>query len=105
MTKVVPFTKPAGFKLDETTVAQLNHLAGMLPLVMVNTHEKHIYTKEELDDMGWVGAEKMEDGKYLVKMPVQIAKNHFRCMKRRFLRGGSKAVSAYIDEIKALPNA
>lgn len=97
--------KPAGFHIDDTTHKQLLFLAGRLPLVMVMTHEKHIYTKEELEEMGWVGATEFKDGKYVVRMPVQVAKNHYRCMKRRFLRHGTKGVEKYIDEINALPNA
>jgi len=97
--------KPAGFHIDKQTHEQILFLAKRLPLVMVQTHEVHIYTKEELEEIGWVGASTFKDGKYVVQMPVQLAKNHYRCMRRRFIKHGSEGISKYIDEIKALPNA
>lgn len=90
--------------IDKTTHEQLLTLAGMLPLVMVRSHEKHIVTKEELEEMGWVGAEKMEDGKYLYKAPVMIAQNHYRCMKRAYLKNGAPGLDRYIERIKSLKN-
>lgn len=91
--------------IDKKTSEQLMFLAKKLPLVMVNTHEKHIMTKEELDEMGYVGAEELPDGTYLYKAPVQIAKNHYRCMRNRFRKHGMPGLEKYIDEIKALKNA
>lgn len=76
----------------------------MLPLVMVKSHEKQILTKEELEEMGYVGAEEIEPGKYLYKAPVMVAQNHYRCMKRTFLKHGQPGLMAYIDRIKALKN-
>ena len=103
--KPMQAVKPAGFHIDKTTKEQLLYLAQNMPLVMVATHEEHWYTKAELEEMGWVGATEFKDGLYKVKMPVQVAKNHYRCMRRRFMRHGTAGVSRYIDEIKALPNA
>lgn len=77
-------------------------LAEMLPLVMVRSHEKHIVTKAELEEMEYVGAEKMEDGKYLYKLPVMVAQNHYRCMKRSYLKHGVKGIDLYIDRVKSL---
>jgi hypothetical protein len=91
--------------IDMVTHDQLTFLSGKLPLVMVNTHEKHIMTKAELEEMGYVGAEKMEDGRYMYKAPVMVAQNHYRCMRRAFLRGGTEAVGKYIERVKSLKNA
>ena len=80
-------------------------LAAKMPVVIVSTHEKHIMTNDELVEMGYVGAEKMEDGKYLYKAPVQMHKNHYRALKKAYIKKGAVGCGQYIDKIKALPDA
>ena len=91
--------------LSLKTQKQLRSLANKMPLVLMNTHEKHIMTKEELDEMGYVGAEQMADGTYLYQSPVQIALNHYRALKKAWIKDGFKGCSNYIDRINKLPNA
>lgn len=89
--------------ISEDTKQKLLFLAGNLPLVMVETHEKHFMTKEELDEIGYVGAEKLEDGRYVYKYPVQIAMNHYRRLANAYRKHGFEGCAKYIDEIKKLP--
>jgi hypothetical protein len=92
-------------KIDSKTKQQLLYLASKLPVVMMQTHEKHFLTKEELEESGYVGAEELEDGRYLYMYPVQLAQNHYRCLRKAFIDGGIEAVGKYIDNVKKLPNA
>lgn len=93
------------FVIDDRTREQILFLAKGLPLTFVNTHEYHIMTKEELDEMGYVGAQKLKDGRYRYKAPVQLAMNHYRRMCRAYQRDGYEGVEAHIDYINKLPNA
>lgn len=89
-------------KIDNKTKKQLLFLAGKLPVVLVNTHEKHIMTKDELEEMGYVGAEKMDDGRYVYNSPLQIAMNHYRGLMKAFRKSGAKGCGEYIDKINAI---
>lgn len=95
---------------------KLENIAKEMREVMVLTHEKHIVTKEELEEMGFVAAEKlpngkykfneastMKDGRYLYHAPVYIAMNHFRALKKAFKKNSWAGCRAYILKINALP--
>ncbi len=88
--------------LTPDTQKKLRLLADKMPMVLVNTHEVHIMTKEELDEYGYVGAEKFKDGSYKVPMPVQIAMNHYRGLKKAWLKDGFKGCAAYIEKINKI---
>lgn len=90
--------------LDANTVKQLKTLADKMPIVWRFCIEKHIMTQQELDEMGFVGAEKLPDGTYMYKAPVQIAVNHLRALKKAWKRSGYEGASNYIDKINSLPN-
>jgi hypothetical protein len=90
-------------KIDKQTKSQLIELSNRLPLVWVSSHEKQILTKDELEEIGYVGAEEFEPGKFIYKSPVQIAKNHFRAMRKAYLNYGVKGIEHYIDKINKLP--
>ncbi len=93
------------YPVDKQTAKRILILASKMPLVWVNSHEKHIMTKAELDEMGYVGATDLGDGKYMYKAPVMVAKNHYRCMRRRYEKHGVAGLDKYIDEIKELKDA
>lgn len=90
--------------LDPLTAKQLRDLADKMPLVWRFCTEKHIMTQEELDEMGYVGAEKLPDGKYLYRAPVQIAVNHYRALKKAWKKSGFEGAWNYMDKVNALPN-
>ena len=89
-----PLTKHAAKKLRE--------VADNMRPVMMNTHEKHIMTKEELDEMGFAHAEKLPTGSYIYKAPVQLAFNHYRALKKAFKAKGFSGCAAYITRINNL---
>jgi hypothetical protein len=90
------------FTITKQTEEYLKAISSNLPTVMVNTIEKHIVTKKDLEDGLYVGAELLNDGTYIYNSPVQIAKNHYRCIKKRYKKGGAPLVAIYIDEINKL---
>jgi hypothetical protein len=90
--------------LSAQTLKDLRGIAERMPLVLRNTHEKHIHTQEELEEWGYVDAEKLPDGKYIYKYPVQIALNHYRSLKKAWRKNGFKGACDYIDKINSLPN-
>lgn len=92
-------------KIDNKTKKMLLVIASKLPVTLIVTHEKHYMTKEELEEYGYVGAEKLEDGRYLYKYPVQYAQNHYRQLRKAYQKDGFDGCSAYIDKIKSLKNA
>lgn len=89
-------------KIDTETKKQIIFLVSIMPLVWVDSYERHIMTKAELDEMGYVGAEDLGDGTYLYKYPVRMARNHVRHMIKAYRRAGVKGIGDYIDSVKAL---
>lgn len=86
----------------------LKELASRLPQVMHETKEQRLVTGQELIDMGMVpsnGVPYIPTEKYLQELPVQIAANHYRRMKRAYNSNGQEGVQKYIDEINALSEA
>ena len=73
-----------------------------MPIVMVHSHEDHIMTKEELEEFGYVDAEKLKDGRYIFKYPVKMSMNHYRGLKKGWLKNGFVGCSAYIDKINKI---
>ncbi|HXS55738.1 MAG TPA: hypothetical protein VN726_06415 [Hanamia sp.] len=90
--------------LPAKTLKDLRDIAAAMPMVIQNTHEKHLYTQEELEEWGYVDAEKLPDGKYLYKYPVQIAINHYRALKKAWRKSGFNGCMAYVKKVKSLPN-
>ncbi len=90
-------------KTDE--VKLLKAYAARMPVVMHNTHEVHIMTGAELLEMGYVeheGEKLIPAKKYHFNTPVQLAANHFRRLKRAWLKDGESGIRKYIFEISDL---
>lgn len=83
----------------------LQDIVTKIPTVRTMTHEKHRMTKEELDELGYVGAEKLADGTYSYPYPVMVAMNHYRHLKKAYQTGGAEACMAYLDKIKKITDA
>lgn len=81
---------------------KLRNIAANMRMVLVWSHEIHLMTKEEMVADNYPDAEKREDGMYAVKMPVQIAKNHYRALKKNYKRSGWDGCRQYILKINAL---
>lgn len=82
-------------------------IAGKLPTVMELTIEYHFIPVDEAKEM-YPDIEVKAipkgplAGKSRVPMPVRIAANHYRRLKKRFLTGGEPSVIEYIKEVQAL---
>lgn len=86
----------------------LKQLAGQLPQVMHDAKEKRLVTGQELIDMGMIpqdGVPYIPTEKYWQELPVNIAANHYRRMKRAYNSNGQAGVQKYLDEINALAEA
>ena len=90
------------FPLTKHAAKRLKEVADNMRPVMMNTHEKHIMTKEELDEMGFAHAGKLPEGNFMYKAPVQIAFNHYRALKKAFKLKGFEGCKAYITRINNL---
>lgn len=81
---------------------QIEGIAGKLPLIMRNTCEKHIVTGAQLieDGINEVdGKPVLAEQEYIRNMPVQIAVNHKRAMKKLFKKHKAFGVQAYINAV------
>lgn len=83
----------------------LREYAAKLPTVLHNTHEVHIYTGQELIDMEEVppkGQHFDPERKYLYKYPVQLASNHYRRLKKAYLKNGDDGIVDYLKQVYIL---
>lgn len=82
---------------------QLENIAGQLPLIMRSTCERHYVKGQELIDDNRPDIEgKKIDPKaiYVDKLPVQIAINHKRAMKKLFKKFKGDGVQGYINAVR-----
>ena len=86
----------------------LKEYAAILPVVMTSTHELHVYTGQELIDMGEDAPEGKTldpEKKYPYRWPVQIAFNHYRILKRAWLKEGEAGLTKYLKQIAKIIEA
>jgi hypothetical protein len=72
---------------------------------MTTTQEFHFCKGEELiaDDITEIDGIKVDpERKYRVPMPVNIARNHFRRLKRAFIKKGAPGVARYILSVNKI---
>lgn len=82
---------------------QLENIAGQLPLIMRHTSERHFVKGSELiaDDRPDIrGVKVIPDAIYVDRLPVQIAINHKRALKKLFKKFKGDGVRAYIDAVR-----
>lgn len=91
-------------KLSKSDENLLRVFASDLPLVMNQTMEIHIYTGAEINEMedGENAAKLDPEQLYPYNMPVQIARNHYRQLKRAWLKHGQDGLTAYLKGIRKL---
>lgn len=89
---------------------ELMYIASQLPIVMDWSCEYHIVTMDEAKEHYPETPEKdfavIKKGpnkdKVVVNFPVQIAVNHYRRMKKAFVKKGQPGVIDYIQKVKKL---
>jgi len=92
-------------KLTRDDEKALRLFVADLPTVMNETSEVHIVTGKELIEIGEVlpdGGKIDPEKKYPYRMPVKIASNHYRQIKRAYLKNGQAGITAYLQFIKRL---
>jgi hypothetical protein len=84
----------------------IKEMAPKLPILMEHTHELHFVDGSELIAQGHT---ELEDGRkvyagltYEQNMPVMIAMNHERRLRKAYKKHGKEGVFAYIDELNKL---
>lgn len=94
------------YEVDKEDLEILKAYTDQMPVIMNQTHEVHRMTGEELIEMGYAerDGEKINPKKtYLYNAPVLMAANHYRRLKRAWLRDGEAGIKAYLIEVaKAL---
>ena len=89
--------------MNKAVQKQLRAIADRLPIWFVESHENHVMTGQEvLDETEY----KEIEGKpidvtkeYIIAMPVQVAYNHYRYLKKLYADGGMNAVNKYASEV------
>jgi hypothetical protein len=82
---------------------QLEQIAGTMPLIMMNTCERHYVKGSELiEEMRPEIEGKKVDPEtlYVDRLPVQMAINHKRRMKKMFKKFKGEGVQGYIDAVR-----
>ena len=83
----------------------LREYAAKMPIVMQNAHEVHKMTGAELIEMGYVEQEGeiiIPEKMYAYNAPVQVAANHYRRLKKAWLKNGQDGLKTYISKITKL---
>lgn len=89
---------------------ELMYIASNLPVVLEAKVERHILTKEEAieqfpetDPAKFAYIQKGPNiGRVVATMPVQVACNHYRRLRRIYRKSGQPGVIKYIQKIKQL---
>lgn len=90
-------------KLTAFHKEHLKGIAKKLPVVLTDTHEKHIVKGKDILEWGTVteidGMPVDPERDYLWHYPVQMYHNHYRRLKRVFRRTGIDGVCEYLKNI------
>lgn len=80
--------------------------AKLLPVVLGNTHEKHLLTGAEILEFGTIteieGKQIKPEQKYLMPMPVQLYQNHVRRLKKAWLKHGYDGIKSYVSHVESI---
>ncbi len=74
-----------------------------MPIIAEDSVEVHVMTGKELKEFGYVeqeGKPLIDDKKYDYKYPVVIAANHYRRLKKAWLKDGEDGLKKYFERVK-----
>lgn len=90
-------------KLSTAVHETLLHIANELPQLNINCHEKHYLRGEEILADGIIdeieGEKIIPEKIYMMRYPVIMAANHYRRLKRAWIKNGLEGVHAYVSTI------
>lgn len=96
----------AGKKLTAEEEKILKNYCRALPVIMESSHEIHVMTGAEITELEEALGEIEKEGivldpekKYPYSMPVQIAMNHYRRLKRAWLKDGQSGIQKYLNNV------
>ena len=90
-------------KLTKEEEKVLRSYVKQMPVFTDNCCEVHIMTGLELKEMGYVekeGKPLIDDAKYNFRYPVIMAINHYRRIKKAWLKDGEDGLKNYFENIK-----
>lgn len=88
-------------KLSKQDEKILRAYVSQMPVITIDTCETHIMTGQELKEIGYVEKEPLKnDVKYKYKYPVIIAANHYRRLKKAWLKDGEAGLKKYLEGVK-----
>lgn len=92
--------------MNKAKLKQLRELAAELPIIFNATHEVHIRTGKELIEEDNIhelpdGTKIDPEAKYDQNMPVFIAANHYRALKKIYKDFGNQGVIKYTAQVFA----
>jgi hypothetical protein len=90
-------------KLSKEDEKVLRAYCSQMPTFTEDICEVHIMTGAELKEMGYVekeGKPLVDDVKYDFKYPVVLATNHYRRLKKAWLKDGEAGLKKYFEMVK-----
>lgn len=94
-------------KITAEVSEKLMYIASKLPTVMEGSVEYHFISLDEAKEMypdielKAIPAGPLK-GKVRVPMPVSIAQNHYRRLRKRYMKHGEPGVVDYIKSVQSL---
>lgn len=90
-------------KLTSFQIYHLKGIAKQLPIVLTDTHEKHLVRGKDILEWGTIsevdGKPIDPDKQYMWHYPVQMYRNHYRRLKKAYQKDEMNGVVAYLKEI------
>lgn len=100
------FNKYTMPQLPADIVNKIKATAKILPVILSNTHEKHILSGAEIIELGTIekidGKAIVHERKYVMPMPVQLYWNHFRRLKKAYSKEGYIGVKRYVALVESI---
>ena len=93
----------ASKKLSKEEEKILRAYCSQMPTFTEEACEVHIMTGIELKEMGYVEKKEepiIEDKKYRFNYPVIMNTNHYRRLKKAWLKGGEAGLKKYFEGVK-----
>ena len=83
---------------------KLKTLSEKLPVVFTNTYETQLKKGSEILEWRTIkkidGVKIQKDKMYLNRTPLMVAHNHYRRLKKAYLKLGIEGVKSYLETIK-----
>jgi hypothetical protein len=93
-------------KLTPDQQFHLRGIAKQLPVILTDTHEKHLVKGKDILEWNTIteidGQPIDPDKEYLWHYPVQMYHNHYRRLKRAYIKEDMKGIYDYLSKINRI---